>query len=265
MQRLDPRDIFGTDRPLIGMVHLRPLPGAPGHRSMTDVIDAACRDAAALADGGFGALMVENFGDAPFYPDRVPAETIAALTAAVVEVRRLTSLSIGVNVLRNDALAALAIAHATGARFIRINVHTGAMLTDQGWISGRAHETLRARAALGARVAILADVLVKHATPPAGLTAADAARDTWERGGADALIVSGAATGAATPLERVREVKAAVPDAPVLIGSGLSPANAKDLLAVADGAIVGSAVQQDGRAGGAVDAARVRALLDAVR
>lgn len=265
MQRLDPRDIFGTDRPLIGMVHLRPLPGAPGHESMDQVLEAARRDAAVLTEGGFDALMIENFGDTPFFPEVVPPETVAALTAAVLEVRRASSLPLGVNVLRNDARAALSIAHATGARFIRVNVHTGAMLTDQGWLNGRAHETLRLRTALRARIAILADVLVKHATPPAGLTAADAARDTWERGGADALIVSGAATGAATPLERLREVRAAVPDAPLLIGSGLTPQNARTLLAEADGAIVGSAVQQGGRAGAAADEARVRELIRAAR
>lgn len=265
MQRLDPRDIFGTARPLIGMVHLAPLPGTPAHAGMAHVLERARADAQALADAGFDAIMIENFGDAPFFPDRVPPETIAALTVAVVEIRRVTSLPLGVNVLRNDAHAALAIAHAAGARFIRVNVHTGAMLTDQGWITGRAHDTLRTRAALGANVAILADVLVKHATPPAGLTAADAARDTSERGGADALIVSGAATGAATPVQRLHEVRSAVPDALLLVGSGLTAANAAELLAVADGAIVGSAVQQDGRAGNAVDRVRARTLVNAVR
>lgn len=265
MQRLDPRNVFGTDRPLVGMVHLAPLPGAPGHTGMVHVLERARADAQALTDAGFDAIMVENFGDAPFFPDRVPPETIAAVTAAVMEIRRLTSLPLGVNVLRNDAHAALAIAAVTGARFIRVNVHTGAMLSDQGWITGRAHETLRARAALGADVAVLADVLVKHATPPAGLTAADAGRDTWERGGADALIVSGAATGAATPVVRLQEVRDAVPDALILIGSGLTPENAAELLRVAGGAIVGSAVQQGGRAGSAVDPVRAAALVRAAR
>jgi len=264
MQRLDLRAMLGA-RPLIGMVHLRPLPGAPAHVSMADVLDAARRDADALTAAGFDALIIENFGDVPFFPGDVPAETIAAMSAAAMEVRRVTGLPLGINVLRNDAHAALAIAHATGAVMIRVNVHTGAMLTDQGWINGAAHETLRLRRTLGADVAILADVLVKHAVPPAGLTATDAARDTWERGRADALIVSGAATGAATPLERLGEVKAAVPDAALLVGSGLTIDGIGALHGLADGAIVGSAVQQDGRAGQPVDPARAQRLVDAWR
>lgn len=265
MQRLDLRHATGSDRPVIGMVHLAPLPGAPRHRSMADVISAACRDAEALARGGVDAIMVENFGDAPFFPGAVPAETVAALTRAIIEVRHVTPLPIGVNVLRNDARSALGIAAATGARFIRVNVHTGAMLTDQGWIAGAAHETVRARAALAADVAILADVLVKHAVPPHGLDIADAARDTWERGHADALIVSGAATGAPVSPERLAAVRSAVPAAPLLVGSGLDEVTAPLLLATADGAIVGSAFQRDGRAGNPVEPARVQRLVAAVR
>lgn len=265
MQRLDLRQLTGTDRPLIGMVHLHALPGSPRYRGMRDVLDAAIHDALALADGGVDAIMVENFGDVPFHPGAAPPETLAGMTRAIAAIAARTDLPLGVNVLRNDARAALAIAAATGARFIRVNVHTGAMLTDQGWITGQAHETLRLRASLGADVGILADVLVKHAVAPAGLAIEDAARDTWHRGLADALIVSGAATGAATDPDRARRVRDAVPDAPILIGSGLTAGNAAALLSVADGAIVGSAFQQDGRAGSPVDPARVRTLLDAAR
>lgn len=261
MQRLDPRKLIGADRPVVGMVHLRPLPGSPGHVGMADVLAAACRDAEVLADGGVDAVLVENYGDLPFQPAAVPPETIAAMTRAVAEVRRVITLPIGINVLRNDALAALGIAAATGASFIRVNVHVGALLTDQGWISGRAHETLRARMVLGARVAILADVLVKHAVAPAGLGIGQAAQDTWERGLADGLIVSGTATGAAVDRAQIEAVRAAVPAAPLFIGSGLTVDNAGELFAHADGAIVGSAFQADGRAGGPVEVDRVRSLL----
>jgi uncharacterized protein len=263
MHRLDLQRVFGVARPIIGMVHLRALPGAPDHESMSAVLDAARRDATALAEGGVDALLVENYGDAPFHPDSVPPETVAALTCALVEVRRVTALPAGVNVLRNDARAAIAIAAATGASFVRVNVHTGAMISDQGWLTGRAHETLRERRRLGADVAILADVMVKHAVPPAGLTLEEAACDTWDRGRADVLVVSGAATGSAVRPERLEAVRAAVPDAPVLIGSGLNERNAGELLALAAGAIVGSTFQEGGRAGGGVDVRRVRALLRA--
>lgn len=253
-------DIVGT-RPLIGMVHLLPLPGAPGWAgSMQDLLVRAVSDARTIENGGLDAIMVENYGDLPFYPGAVPPETVAALTVAVTAVIEATSLPVGVNVLRNDAAAALAIATATGARFIRVNVHTGAMLTDQGWISGHAHETLRKRASLGADVAILADVFVKHATPPAGTSIEESARDTWERGQADALIVSGSGTGRPVDLEQLARVRAVVPTAPLLIGSGLTPENAATLLQHADGAIVGSAIQEGGIAGRPIDPTRVAAL-----
>jgi uncharacterized protein len=264
MRTLDLSTAFGTGRPIIGMIHLPPLPGAIGHETMTVVLDAAVRDADILSTGGVHGIMVENFGDAPFYADQVPAETVAALTLAVDAVRRVTRLPVGVNVLRNDARAAIGIAAATGAAFIRVNVHTGAMLTDQGWISGRAHETVRARAILRSQAAILADVMVKHAVAAPGLSIGDVARDTVQRGRADAVIVSGAATGAAADVARVDEVRASV-DCPLLIGSGLTAHNAATLLAVADGAIVGSAFQQNGRAGGRVDARRVHVLMEVVR
>src|SRR5687768_120118 len=184
---------------LIGMVHLLPLPGAPGWQGrLHDVIQRALADAAALEAAGFDALLVENFGDAPFFPDAVPAVTTAAMTVVIARLAQSTRLPFGVNVLRNDAASALAIAAATDASFIRVNVHSGAMLTDQGWLSGRAHETVRQRAQLGAPVAICADVLVKHAIAPPGADLAGIARDTRIRGQADVLIVTGAATCAPT-------------------------------------------------------------------
>lgn len=265
MQRSDLRRLFGADFHVIGMVHLPPLPGSAGHESMQYVIDAARHDAEALAAGGVHGIMVENFGDAPFFPDAVPPETIAALALAVAEVRRAGGLPTGINVLRNDARAALGIAAATGAAFMRVNVHTGAMLTDQGWITGKAHETVRARAALGSDVAILADVLVKHAVPPAGLTLEDAARDLWHRGRADALVVTGSATGSATDTARIAAVRAALPDAPLLAGSGVTEADAERVRQHADGAIIGSAFMEGGRAGGRIDRRRVELLLQRLR
>jgi membrane complex biogenesis BtpA family protein len=247
------------------MVHLQPLPGAPRWGGSLDAVrERALADARALAAGGVDGILVENFGDAPFYPGAVPPETIAAMATLAAEVVRAVGVPVGVNVLRNDAAAALAVAAAAGARFIRVNVHTGAMLTDQGWIEGRAHETLRLRARIAPGIAIAADVLVKHATPPAGADLRRAAADTWERGLADVLIVSGEATGKETDPARIRAVKAAVPEATVWVGSGVRPENAAELLAVADGAIIGSAFERGGRAGEPVEPERVRAVMEAV-
>ncbi len=254
------------DKKIVGMVHLLPLPGSPGYGgSMQQVLERAQRDGDALVAGGVDGIIVENYGDAPFFPDHVPAVTVAALTSAVAKIRRLTDLPLGVNALRNDAAAALSIAAVTGAQFVRVNVHAGAMLTDQGWIAGRAHETLRLRAALQAGIAIFADVLVKHAVAPAGLTIEDAAADAYRRGGADALIVSGKATGAPTDRDDLKRVRTAVPEAPLWIGSGVHSGNAVELLDIADGVIVGSAFERDGKAGAEVVTDKVRQLVYVVR
>lgn len=255
-----------SPKPIIGMVHLRPLPGSPRWTgSFQQLLGAALADAEALAAGGVDGIIVENYGDTPFHPENVPAVTIAALTTAVLDVRRAVSIPVGVNVLRNDAVAAVAIAVATGASFIRVNVHSGAMMTDQGWITGTADRTLRDRARFDVPIAVFADVFVKHATPPAGLTIEDAARDTWERGQADALIVSGSGTGLPASVADVERVRKAVPGARVVVGSGVTIENVTELFRFADGAIVGSSLKPDGRADLPVDVDRVRRLMGVVR
>ena len=230
---------------------------------MGPVLERARSDARALDEAGVDAILVENYGDAPFHKNVDPA-TVAGLSVAVSAVLAVTDRPVGVNVLRNDAGAALAVAAATGARFIRVNVHTGGLFTDQGWIEGRAAETVRLRERIAPHVAILADVLVKHATPPGGLTLEQAAVDAAERGRADAVIVSGPATGAATSLEEVRTVAGLV-DVPVLVGSGVTPETVALALDVASGVIVGSALMEDGRPGSPVDPNRARRLVAAAR
>lgn len=257
-----------TDLPrLVGMVHLPPLPGAPGfHGSMTDVLDLAVSEARALAGVGFPALMVENFGDVPFHSDRSDPETVAAMALAVAAVIEATALPVGVNVLRNDALSALGIAAATGARFIRVNVLTGVMNTDQGAITGKAAELMRRRAAIASGVEVWADVMVKHATPPPGLDAGRAAEDTVLRGMADAVIVSGSGTGGEPDLEMGRLIRSAIPkETRLVIGSGASTANLASLLEVADTVIVGSSIKADRDAANRVDQARATAFVEAAR
>ena len=203
---------------------------------MDRILERAVGDARILEEGGLHGILVENYGDVPFHPGRVPPETVAGLAVAVDRLRSTVSVPVGVNVLRNDARSALGIAAATGAAFIRVNVHTGSMFTDQGLLEGRAHETLRERRRLAPGTAILADV----------------------------LVVSGAETGRAPSPERIRTVKEALPEAPVWVGSGLTPESAAELLDAADGAVVGSSLQRDGRAGSEVDPARVRRFMAAV-
>ena len=251
---------------LIGVIHLRPLPGSPRwDGSFNAVLDRALADARAYERGGADAVIVENFGDVPFTKGPVPPETIAAMAVAGRAVREVVRVPLGFNVLRNDAHAALALCAACSGDFLRINVHTGAMLTDQGVIEGQAYETLRLRRVLAAHVSILADVQVKHATPLAPLPIEIAARDTLERGLADALILSGTGTGIATDLREVERVRAACPQARLLIGSGVTAANAADYLRFADGVIVASSLKRNGRLHLPVDERRVASLARVLR
>ncbi len=250
---------------LIGVVHLKPLPGAPRHRqSLADIIKFAVADAVAYERGGAHAVFVENFGDVPFTKADVAPETIAAMTAAGCAVRAAVKLPIGFNVLRNDARAALALCAACGGDFIRVNVHSGAMLTDQGIIEGDAYHTLRYRERVAPGAQIFADVHVKHAVPLGDWSLEDAANDTVERGLADALIVSGVGTGKAAEIGDVERVRAACSHARILLGSGVNVDNVKDFLSIADGVIVGSSLKRDGKLANPVDARRVAALAKAV-
>jgi hypothetical protein len=211
------------------MIHLLPLPGSPGFQgSIDEVLDAAVADAVKLAGAGFPALLIENFGDVPFHADRSDPETVAAMTVAARVVSDATTLPFGVNVLRNDALTALGIAVVTGAAFIRVNVLTGIMYTDQGPIVGRADELARRRAALAPDVEIWADVLVKHATPPPGLDIRQATEDTVSRGLADAVIVSGAGTGLEPDLQEAALARSVLTkDTRLVIGSGASAGSSR--------------------------------------
>ena len=251
---------------LIGMVHALPLPGSPRwDGSMDRVVSAALADARALTDGGMDALLLENYGDAPFTPGRVEPATIAALTVVAHAIRAaLPATLLAINVLKNDARAAMAVACAVGARFIRVNVHAGAVVADQGLVQSDAYATLRDRRLLASDVAIFADVGGKHAMPLVPVELEQHARDLTHRGLADGLVVSGQATGAATPIGDVKRVRSAVPDVPLLVGSGVTPETAAELLSVADALIVGTALKHDGDVSQPVDPARVRRLVDAV-
>lgn len=251
--RFGPRAVFG-------MIHLRALPGAPGFVSMDDVLQAALVDARAIGQAGCDGLVVENFGDRPFAKGRVEAETIAAMTRVIAELARETRMPFGVNVLRNDALSALAIAAASGAAFIRVNVHTGAAVTDQGIIEGDAYATLRKRAAIAPEVLIFADFLVKHATPMGEVSP----KDLRLRGLADALIVTGAATGSAADPARLASLREALEETPLIAGSGVDEHNATRF-ADADAAIVGTASKRDGNVDAPVDAARLERIVSAFK
>ena len=233
---------------------------------MAEVEEALIRDAHALAEGGVDGLMLENFGDAPFFPGPVPSVTVAALTSLARAVRDRISLPLGINVLRNDAVAALGIAAAVGAAFIRVNVLTGARVTDQGVIEGCAHRLLRERASLRAEdVRIFADVDVKHSAALAPRPHEEEVHDLIGRGGADVVIVSGARTGAAVPLADLHAARRAAGEHPIFVGSGVTSATIADLLPLADGFIVGSTFKEGDVTTAPVDPKRVESFMQHVR
>jgi uncharacterized protein len=252
-------------RVLIIVMHLLPLPGSPRWAgNFKKVIRWTLDDALASADGGADALIIENFGDVPFYKGNVPAETVAAMAVVGAAVRETVPLPIGFNVLRNDGRAALALCASCGGDFIRVNVLSGAMVTDQGIIEGSACAVTRLRRQLAPSAKILADVHVKHGSPLANVPLEIVARETVERGLADALIVSGTGTGQATSLDDIKSVRSACPQAPILIGSGATVANCASSLQFADGLIVGTWVKRAGKLSNPIDRRRVAALREAI-
>ncbi|MHA7277180.1 BtpA/SgcQ family protein [Arthrobacter sp. Hz1] len=242
--------LFANIKPLIGTVHLEPLPGAPRYRGapMREIIERAVEDARRYANGGIDGLIVENEGDIPFLkPDQVGPETVAALsviTAAVVEAVRVP---VGVFCLANATHQSIAIAKSAGAQFIRANQWANAYVANEGFIEGAAATTLRYRAAIHAHdIKVFADVHVKHGSHAivADRSIAELTLDT-EAFDADVLIATGHRTGNPTTVEEVLDISS-VATRPVLVGSGLNASNAEALLGVASGAIVGSAMKEGG-------------------
>ncbi len=227
---------------------------------MMRVMRQAQAEAETLERGGAHGIIVENFWDAPFRIGPVEPETVAAMTLAVDQVKQVTSLPIGINVLRNDARAALSIAAVTGADFIRVNIHYGVMAAEEGLVQGEAYDTLRRRASLGVDVKILADVLVKHAVPVGEQDLGQMAQETMYRALADGLIVSGPVTGQATDASDVAAARKAVPEGFILVGSGVTETNAPGLLAHANGAIVGTSLKRDGVVSNPIELDRVKRL-----
>lgn len=249
---------------LVGMVHLRPLPGSAGWQGdLGAVVDAAAADAEALVRGGCDALLVENMGDAPYLRGAVAPETLAAMVAAALPLRRF-GLPLGVQVLAGAWAESLGLAVAVGAAFLRVEAFVYGHLADEGWMDACAGPLLRRRAALGARVAVWADIQKKHAAHAAS---ADLGLAGWARGaafcGADAVVVTGAETGAPTAAADAAAARAG--GLPVAAGSGVTAENAGEIAPFVDAVIVGTALKRGGDWRGPVEVARVEAVRRALR
>jgi membrane complex biogenesis BtpA family protein len=253
-------DLFDTKKPLIGVIHLMPLPGSPSYDGDRKVIyEKALEEVAVYKKYGIDGLLIENFRDKPFYPDKIPAETVASLSAIGKQILGEVDMPVGINALRNDAQSGLAIATAIGAHFIRVNVHVGEVLSEQGVIKGMSHKTLRLRERLKSNVLIFADLRVKHATPIVERGLVEETKDLTERGLADAILITGKRTGEEADIEELKTVKEST-HLPVLIGSGINIENIDKYFSVADGFIVGSYFKQGGLAENFIDEERVKEL-----
>lgn len=263
---MDLKHTFGIANPVIGVIHLLPLPTSPRWGGdLEAVIARAEQEATALASGGVNGILVENFFDAPFPKEHVDPAVVSAMSLVVHRLQQLVTLPIGLNVLRNDAKSALAIATCTQAQFIRVNVLTGVMATDQGLIEGQAHLLQRYRRELGSDVKIFADVLVKHARPLGSPNLTTAVQETIERGLADAVILSGWSTGSPPNLEDLELASAAAHTTPVFVGSGATWENIPRLITAADGVIVSSSLKRHGQIQQPIDPIRVSQFVEAMQ
>lgn len=249
--RLDPIEaLFGRSHAVIGVIHCLPLPGAPDYegRPVAEIVRHAVEEGRRYAEGGVDGLIVENHGDIPFAkPGQLGPETAACMAVIAAAVASACPVPIGINVLANAAQVALAVAKASGARFIRVNQWANAYVANEGFMEGPAGSAARYRAALRAtEIRVFADVHVKHGAHAitADRTLAELARDV-EFFGADAAIATGQRTGDSASLDELRAIAAGT-SLPVLVGSGVTPDNVGDMFGVARGIIVASWLKRDG-------------------
>ena len=262
---MDPRQafaqLFGAPRVLVGMVHVGALPGSPSaHHAVEKLVQHALAEARAYRDAGFGAVAIENMHDRPYLKGVVGPEVTAAMAVIGREIKRETGLPLGVQVLAAANREALAVAHACGAEFVRVEGFVYGHVADEGWIESCAGALLRYRRSIGAeRVRVFADIKKKHASHAvtADVSLAETARSA-EFFLADGVVVTGSATGEPASPADVRDA-AAAGRLPVLVGSGLTPANLPQY-AHAHGFIVGSSVKQEGVWSNPLDLEALRAV-----
>ncbi|POF28259.1 BtpA/SgcQ family protein [Roseibium marinum] len=261
------REIFGTDKALIGMVHCPPFPGAPRYSgaAMDGIYDACMRDADALIKGGLHGLIIENHGDVPFSkPEDIGHETAAFMSVVTDRIARATGMPLGINVLANAPLPAFAVAAAGGAGFIRVNQWANAYVANEGFMEGRAAEALRYRSLLRSEhIKVFADSHVKHGAHAitADRTIEELTRDLAFFD-ADVVIATGQRTGNSATLEEIDQIGSAT-SLPVVVGSGVTPQNVADILARTGGVIVASSLKEGGVWWNPVDPVRVKTFMDA--
>jgi membrane complex biogenesis BtpA family protein len=260
--------LFRRRKTVIGVIHSKPLPGSAAYRGEDpeEIYGYAVAEAQRYACGGVHGLIVENHGDIPFSkPEDLGPETAAMMAVMTDRVRRSVELPVGVNVLANGALHALAVAQAGGASFVRVNQWANAYVANEGIIEGPAARATRYRSWLRAnQVRVFADVHVKHGSHAivGDRSIPELTRDV-EFFDADVVIATGQRTGDAAQLGEVRTIKEST-QLPLLVGSGVTSDNVLDILSVADGVIVASFLKEDGVWWTPVSESKVRAFMEVV-
>tara|TARA_B100000941_G_scaffold69672_1_gene47086 strand:- start:589 stop:1350 length:762 start_codon:yes stop_codon:yes gene_type:complete len=249
-----------------GVVHLQSLPGSPSNRlSLDEIIDHAQEDVNNLIFGGVDGIIIENFGDTPFVKDDISKRTLASFTTVVENLSIERNIKVGINVLRNDGIAALSIAEATKSNFVRINVLNNTMFTDQGIIEGKSHEINQFKSTLNNLIEIYADVFVKHALPPQGSKIENHTAELIHRAGADVVILTGDGTGHEINMDDLIKVRNIVPEGKLAIGSGVNSTNVDTYQELADILIVGTSFKFDNNVSKKVDINRVEEIMRKVK
>lgn len=262
-------EIFGrSSHIVIGVIHSLPLPGSPSYQGepLETIYDFAIQEARSYQTGGVHGLILENHGDIPFSkPEHIGHETVATMAVMADRVRQSVNLPLGINVLANAALPALAIAQAGGARFVRVNQWANAYVANEGFVEGPAGQATRYRAWLRAQhLRIFADVHVKHGSHAivADRSITELTRDA-EFFDADVVIATGQRTGDAAELEEIRAIRTAT-SLPLLVGSGATADNVGEILSLADGVIVASSLKEEGVWWTPVSVEKVRHFMAAI-
>lgn len=247
---------------LVGMVHLPALPGTAAHRgeSVDELAALAVADARVLAQSGFSALLLQNSLDRP---TRTVVDKVCVAQMAVIagSVGRACDLPLGINLHKNDGPGAMAVAAAVGASFIRVKVHTGAVISAEGVVTGCAVETLAVRRRLGCRVQIWADVHELTSRPLAGDDFGAAAVDAADFGAADALIITRPTVEESC--DRIAHLRDVVSGIPLLVGGGTDRSNIATALVGSDGVIVGRSMKAEGSIDGPIDPRRATEIVEA--
>ena len=251
---------------IIGVVHLKALPGSPFYQNnLSEIYETALEDSINLDNGGVDGIIIENFGDVPFVKNSISKLTLSHFTNIAKEIADSVNIDIGINVLRNDGESALSIADSIKAAFVRINILSGTMYTDQGIIQGEANKLMKLNNSLSSKIEIYADVFVKHAVPPVGYTIENQTEELLLRAGANKIIITGDGTGKEINFEQLEKVRGIVPKGQLAIGSGVNESNIEKYKDIADILIIGTGFKVNNDVAKPVDVKSVEKLIKMIK